>query len=100
MMKQIAVQAIASALLLSLLSACGSSGTTEVQTTADTAPQTTEAVTEAGPAFPDVTFGGEDIHFLTEENNQYSSIEIYSAGADGSLINDTVYNRNMVIKNE
>ena len=98
MMKQIAVQAIASALLLSLLSACGSSGTTDVQTTADTAPQTTEAVTEAGPAFPDVTFGGEDIHFLTEENNQYSSIEIYSAGADGSLINDTVYNRNMVIE--
>ncbi|MBR5219844.1 MAG: hypothetical protein IKV66_02550 [Clostridia bacterium] len=98
MMKQIAAQAIASALLLSLLSACGSSGTTEVQTTADTASQTTEAVTEAGPAFPAVSYGGEDIHFLTEEYGIYTSIEIFSPGLDGSLINDTVYNRNLIIE--
>lgn len=101
MMKHIAAQAIASALLLSLLSACGSSGTTEVQTTADTAPQTTVPVTEAGPVFPAVSYGGEDIHFLTEEctfGDIYTSFEIYAAGLDGSLINDTVYNRNMVIE--
>ncbi len=98
MMKQFMTQAVAAALLLSLLSACGGAGADTAQTAAQTEPQATAPVTEAGPDFPDVSYGGEALHFLTEENNQYSSIEIYSAGSDGSLINDTVYNRNMIIE--
>ncbi|MGM9625011.1 MAG: hypothetical protein ACI3XM_04800 [Eubacteriales bacterium] len=57
--------------------------------------------TDDGPQFPQVTFGGRDIHFLTELNkgfDSYSSHEIYSAGTDGSLINDTVFARNLKIE--
>ena len=95
-------QSAAALLLLGMLVSCGSNGA-QTTDTAETAAQadTTAAVTESGPAFPAVTFGGEEIHFLTEEctfGDQYTSIEIYSAGTDGSLLNDTVYNRNLIIE--
>jgi len=101
-MKTMTTQAISAALLLSMfITACGSTDTAESHTEAAAVPETTAPVTEAGPVFPNVSYGGEEIHFLTEEctfGDQYTSIEIYSAGTDGSLINDTVYNRNMVIE--
>ena len=99
-MKTTMTRALTALLLLSMLTACGGNAgegvVTDAKTNADTA-----AVTESGPDFPDVSYGGEAIHFLTEEctfGDIYTSIEIYAAGLDGSLINDTVYNRNLVIE--
>ncbi|MCQ2433217.1 MAG: hypothetical protein MJ175_11495 [Clostridia bacterium] len=86
-----------SAILLSV-TACGAESggsNTDVQ-----APAGTSAVSETEETHPRITFGGEDIMFLTEESaySQYSSIEIYAETLDGSLINDTVFNRNTKIE--
>ena len=62
-MKTKMTQAISAALLLSLLTACGGAGASEAQTTSADVPETTAPVTEAGPVFPDVSYGGEEIHF-------------------------------------
>ena len=95
-------QAAAAVLLLSMMTACGGTTVTPTDGTAtNDLGETTVSATDGAPVFPDVSYGGEEIHFLTEEctfGDQYTSIEIYSAGSDGSLINDTVYNRNMIIE--
>ena len=102
-MKHMTISTVSALLLLGMLASCGSTGGTQTEAT-ETVAQTvtaTEAVTEGGPVFPEVSYGGEDIHFLTEEctfGDMYTSIEIYSAGTDGSLLNDTVYNRNLIIE--
>jgi len=63
-----------------------------------------ESETEpAGPVFPDITYNGEDICFLTEDwrfGDIYDSIEIYSEGIDGTLINDAVYTRNLKVEEQ
>lgn len=86
-----------------LISCSGTSGDADsVSTSADSAGTGTETTANDGtPVFPEMSFGGEAMHFLTEEctfADTYTSFEIYSAGADGSLINDTVYNRNLIIE--
>lgn len=101
-MKHTTICTAAALLLLGMLVSCGNSSaqTENIETEAPAAEATT-AVTDNGPVFPDITYGGEDIHFLTEEctfGDMYTSIEIYAAGTDGSLLNDTVYNRNLIIE--
>jgi len=86
-----------------LLASCGggndtSAGNDTAQTSDATAAETTVS---DEPVFPDVNLDGEAIHFLSVLNSglmQYSSFEIFSEGMDGSLINDTVYQRNLVIE--
>ena len=92
-------------MLLFVMVSCGESGadgepaskTTDGENAADT--ETAEE-TSAEPDFPELTFNGEDVHFLTEESgaNQYTSIEIYAESMDGTLINDTVFQRNSIIE--
>ena len=101
MRKTISAAAMLASVLL--LSACGSAETASSDSnTADSASAAESAVSDAS-VFPDVTFDGEEILFLTEEctfADTYTSFEIYSPGADGSLINDTVYNRNLIIEEQ
>ncbi len=100
-MKHSTIHAVSALLLLGMLASCGDTDTQTDVTDTSTPDGTTAAVTENGPVFPDVSYGGEAIHFLTEEctfGDMYTSFEIFSAGYDGSLINDTVYARNLIIE--
>lgn len=99
-MKHSTIHAVSALLLLGMLASCGGAGETSDAPQTSALSGTSEAIVDDGPVFPDVSFGGEAIHFLTEESpiGFYTSIEIYSAGTDGSLLNDTVYNRNMMIE--
>lgn len=100
-MKHATISAVSALLLLGMLASCGGAGETSDAPQTSALTGTSEAIVDDGPVFPDVSYGGEAIHFLTEEctfGTQYTSIEIYSAGTDGSLLNDTVYNRNMMIE--
>ena len=104
-MKQQKTKLLAAVLLLSVLTACGADTGTGTQTDAvsDTAASSAVSEQDGAPVFPDISFGGEEIHFLTEEctfGDMYTSMEIYSAGEDGSLINDTVYRRNVQIEEQ
>ena len=80
-MKHMTISTVSALLLLGMLASCGSTGGTQTDAT-ETAVQTataTEVTTESGPVFPEVSYGGEDIHFLTEEctfGDMYTSIEI------------------------
>ena len=103
-MKYLTTKLLAAALLLSMMTACGTDTGSGVQADAVSGTVSETAATsvdDGAPVFPDISYGGEEIHFLTEEctfGDMYTSIEIYSAGEDGSLINDTVYRRNALIE--
>ncbi len=100
-MKHSTIRAVSALLLLGMLASCGRAGETSDAPQTSALSGTSEAIVDDGPVFPDVSYGGEAIHFLTEEctfGTQYTSVEIFSAGTDGSLLNDTVYNRNMMIE--
>ncbi|MBE6656843.1 MAG: hypothetical protein E7604_00190 [Ruminococcaceae bacterium] len=100
-MKTTMTRILTAALLLSLLSSCGAGKTDTADTGTATGSESASESTANGPVFPDVSYGGEAIHFLTEEctfGDAYTSIEIFSPGTDGSLINDTVYARNMQVE--
>lgn len=65
--------------------------------TADTAAEETE------PILPDMTFDGAEIMFLTEESPHhewYTSREIYVAELNGELLNDAVFERNLIIEDQ
>lgn len=105
MKKILSILLLLSLLMTTTLVSCGDSGDTgtDPSDTSDTSSETqVEEETTAAPVFPDITFNGEDIHFLTEEagGGQYMSIEIYAESMDGTLINDTVYQRNSVIEDK
>lgn len=90
-----------------LFTAVSCSNSTNSDTAADDSsavqPEVAETVEDEDVVvFPDIKYDGSDVMFLTEEStmDQYTSREIYSEAIDGSLINDTVYNRNAVIEEQ
>ncbi|MBQ4354428.1 MAG: hypothetical protein IJC71_06000 [Clostridia bacterium] len=107
-MKKLLSGTLANLLLLQALASCAADETENpvnnagsVQTEANETSSDTETESDV-PVFPEMTFNGEDICFLTEYRNGdiYASIEIYAEGIDGTLINDAVYERNQLIEGQ
>lgn len=103
-MKHHSAICLSSALLLvSMLSACGDTASTELAvtnalTTAETAPQT-ESILQAD--LPDTDFGGRTFMVLgrdCEAYNQFDNFEIYAEKEIGEVVNDAVYRRNTLIE--
>lgn len=104
---------LASVMLFSAAS-CGNSSDSVMTQTGSSAAADNDVIQSSGTEdtekeekesiFPDIKYDGSDIMFLTEETSNgyecYSCIEIYSESIDGTLINDTVYNRNTVIEEQ
>ena len=86
-------------LLLSMLVSCGTA-VQETETETTVAETVTETVPD-GPVFAELTYDGDEFCFLTEDwrfGDIYDSVEIYSEGMDGTLINDAVYTRNQMVE--
>lgn len=97
---------LAGTLLFSAVSCGNSTNSDTVKEDIEAVQPEIDTVTEDEDAvvFPDIKYNGSDVTFLTEESTNgydcYTSIEIYSEAIDGTLINDTVYNRNAAIEEQ
>lgn len=60
----------------------------------------TEVTSKLELELPSLNFDGEEIHFLLVKGglDYYTSYEIYAADLNGGLLNDAVYNRNLIIE--
>ena len=103
-MKTSAAKITALLILSSIFVSCGmeSAGTSDVSESVSTT--TTAVETDANhPVFPEISYDGDEILFLTEDwrfGDIYDSKEIYAETIDGSLINDAVYNRNQRVQEQ
>ncbi len=96
---------LASLLLAASVISCGSDAQTPTETAQDTAPVTTEAVTDAQPAeyeIPEVDYGGEvfTIAAMSGVVSNWRAVnycEIFSEGENGDPLNDAIYQRNRKI---
>lgn len=94
-----------SAVILSLLTAglysCGDSGDTVVTDTQDTPDTqvTSEAVTEAPYVLPEADMDGWALSILnySEAGLSWANIDIVIEESDGDILNDALYNRNLVL---
>ena len=94
---------VLSALLVSLAASCGDGKTAEDTTDGSdsgTTGNTEQTTTNNEPDFPDIKYDNDEILFLTESHSQelYTSREIFADTANGELINDAVYNRNLKVE--
>ena len=91
-------------ILASIFVSCGAESTGTPNTTESVSTTTTAAETDANhPVFPEISYDGDEILFLTEDwrfGDIYDSKEIYAESIDGSLINDAVYNRNQRVQEQ
>lgn len=100
--KRFPLLTVLAALTLASLVSCGDTQTGQpVSAESNGIENTADTSAEADP-FAGTDFGAKEFLFATENKEaalmQYASIEIYSDGLDGSLINDTVYQRNVTIE--
>ena len=74
---------------------------------AETVPPAATAGTEAaqtepdGPALPDMDFGGKEFLVLAQKHDTYdffTNFEIYAEAANGEVVNDAVYSRNLALE--
>lgn len=92
---------VLSALIVSLAASCGDGKTSEDTTDgfgSGTTESTEQATTRNEPDFPDIRYDKEEILFLTESDELYMCREIFAETANGELINDAVYNRNLKVE--
>ena len=94
------------ALLLSAVVSCGSTventpaGTTDTQSA--TEPEETEAPGIPEPDLPQKDYGGADFTILAHmgESASYKELFIAADTMDGEIVNDTVFNRNILIEDK
>ena len=92
---------LAMLLMLPVFASCGETEGTETETAADTADMETEAAdTGLKSSLPaDLDFGGATvtIHARGDDN---SWLEVQADEANGEVLNDTIYNRNLTVSEQ
>lgn len=90
-------------LFVILFSSCAGTDTTVNKNISNEQTDNSDVETTAAKAkldLPPLNFGGEEVNFLIAKHSHdfYTSYEIYAEELTGGLINDVVYNRNIIIE--
>ncbi len=112
MLKRILCALLASLMLVGTLASCAETNEPAEETKSETGAETTADTAAAGDTvesegedtlppldIPDTKYTGKTLTFLTRDEREWTSVEIYSAGITDKSdnINDSVYERNMIL---
>lgn len=95
-----AISLLLTALILLSCVACANSQNEENQTTTNGETEAPEAETTGGEMLdlPDVTYGGAEIKFVTRDESEWSTVEIFQEEESADPIPNAVYNRNLILE--